>query len=75
METPEFVVKYFGLYGRAEPVRIALALSGAKWKDEIIKQEDFPALKKELPNGYLPVLIENGKAVKDQGKACARYIC
>jgi glutathione S-transferase len=32
-------------------------------------------MKKDLPNGYLPVLIENGKEAKDQGKACMRYVC
>jgi len=36
MENPEFIVKYFGLYARAEPLRVALTLAKANWKNEII---------------------------------------
>lgn len=36
MDTPQFTVKYFHLYGRAFPVRVALHLAGANWKNELV---------------------------------------
>ena len=58
-----YKVIYFPLYGRAEPIRIALAHAKADWEDERIPGEVFAARKAagEFLNGQVPVLIHNGK--------------
>ena len=51
-------ITYFGLPGRAEAIRMALAVSGVKFNQETL---DFPAFKKkkdagDFPFGQVPVL-------------------
>ena len=52
---------YFGVYARAEPVRMLLAHAKVEFEDERITFEQWGALKATMPNGQLPVWEENGK--------------
>ena len=36
---------YFPIYGRGEPVRMALWKAGVQYEDVRVKSEDWPALK------------------------------
>lgn len=55
-------LSYFDSPGRAEPVRIALALAGLPFEDRRLKFPEFAALKEQgaLPLGAVPVLEVDG---------------
>ncbi|CAN0461497.1 unnamed protein product, partial [Scytosiphon promiscuus] len=44
---------YFDFAGPAEPVRLALAMTGQPWEDKRVFSQEFSALKPGLPNGQL----------------------
>ena len=54
---------YFGLYGRAEKVRILLAHAKAEFENEVVDFAEFGKRKAagEFNNGQVPVWIQNGK--------------
>ena len=58
-----------------EYVRVALELSKMPWKDNVVEYRNWPNIKDSTPNGYLPILKEEGKEYKDQTLALCRYIC
>ena len=47
---------YFGVQGRAEPIRLLFALAGQPFTDHRVT--DWPTLKPQTPLGQMPVLIE-----------------
>lgn len=53
----EYIVHYFDVRGRAEPIRMILSYAGAKWKDNRIPYNTFPAV--------VPQEIKAGKYVQD----------
>ncbi|KAJ2807786.1 hypothetical protein H4R21_000341 [Coemansia helicoidea] len=55
MPACSYVIRYFGLAGRAEPSRLMLTAAKADWADE---NPDWPAAKADQPFGQLPVLVE-----------------
>lgn len=55
----EHIVHYFDVRGRAEPIRMILAYAGAKWKDQRIPYNTFPAV--------IPTEIKSGKCFIYQG--------
>ena len=70
-----YKVIYFGVNGRAEATRIALAHAKADWTDERLAGEQFGPRKAagEFPNGQLPVLVHNGKYL-NESLAMLRYV-
>ena len=54
---------YFGLYGKAESIRMALWYSGTKYENEIISAEQWAELKPKTEWGFLP-MFENEDGVK-----------
>lgn len=66
---------YFDAPGRAEPVRIALALAGLPYEDRRLKYPEFAALKEQgaFPLGSVPVLEVDGVAVV-QTAAMLRFV-
>jgi glutathione S-transferase len=66
---------YFDAPGRAEPIRIALRLSGMPFEDHRLKFPDFMGAKArgDFPLGSVPVLELNGEKITQTG-AILRYI-
>jgi glutathione S-transferase len=54
--SPQYEVLYFPIRGRAEPIRLLLAYSGAPFVDTPVT--DWPALKGKTPLGQLPILVD-----------------
>lgn len=53
----EHIVHYFDVRGRAEPIRMILSYAGAKWKDQRIPYNTFPAV--------IPAEIKSGKCIRN----------
>ena len=56
-------VEYFDIYGRADPIRLLLAYSGVAFKNVVVQQPDWPALKADTaryPHGGLPMVTVDG---------------
>jgi len=63
---------YFPAAGRAEPIRLTLAIGGVEFEDERIVRDEFVSRKPSLPFGSLPVLDVDG-SVYSQSHAILRY--
>lgn len=72
---PTFKLTYFDSPGRAEPIRIALRISGIAFEDHRIKFPQFMEgkAKGEYPLGSVPVLEIDGLQVVQTG-AILRYV-
>ncbi|RDD47697.1 Hematopoietic prostaglandin D synthase [Trichoplax sp. H2] len=72
---PNIKLYYFDGEGRAEVIRLILAESDIKYKDERIQVEDWPTLRKsgKIPFEVLPVLEVDGHTIC-QSATIARYI-
>ncbi|XP_063819473.1 glutathione S-transferase P 1-like [Pseudophryne corroboree] len=72
-----YVITYFPLRGRAEPIRILLADQGASWKEEAVQFPDWfggkSPLKKEAAFGQLP-RFQDGSFVLYQSNSILRYL-
>ena len=71
---PEFKLYYFELYGRAEPIRMMLAHSGADWEDIIKTGDDWKAFKPTIPGGQMPILELADGTMMGQSMAIARFV-
>eukprot|EP00172_Hildenbrandia_rubra_P004034 Plantae.Rhodophyta-Hildenbrandia_rubra.ctg7423.p1 GENE.Plantae.Rhodophyta-Hildenbrandia_rubra.ctg7423~~Plantae.Rhodophyta-Hildenbrandia_rubra.ctg7423.p1 ORF type:complete len:213 (+),score=52.20 Plantae.Rhodophyta-Hildenbrandia_rubra.ctg7423:69-707(+) len=72
---PEITIKYFDIKGRAEPIRLALAIGDIPFNDVRLSGPEFNKLKtetNELPFGQLPIMIVDGKTIT-QSEAILRY--
>ncbi|XP_018423200.1 PREDICTED: glutathione S-transferase P 1-like [Nanorana parkeri] len=73
----EFVLTYFPLRGRGEPIRLLLADNGARWTEDVIQLPDWFAgkcdLKKEAVFGQLPQ-FRDGELVLYQSNTILRYL-
>lgn len=66
-------LSYFDFHGgRAEPVRLALAIGGIAFEDHRFAFTDFAEVRKTAPFGQVPVLHVDGVAVT-QSDAMLRY--
>lgn len=72
--TPSIKLTYFDIEGKAEPVRLALVLSGTEFEDERVQFSDWPAMKPTTPYGKLPVMTIDGGPAKTQSEAMLRYV-
>jgi len=52
----KFTLVYFGLEGRAGPIRNMCAVGNVQYEDQIVSWEDWPKVKATLPYGQLPVI-------------------
>ena len=65
---------YFGLTGRGEATRLALAISGIPWEDDRIAFPDWKELKPTTPWGSLPNLtLSDGRKIAQQ-RAILRFV-
>lgn len=47
----EYIVHYFDIRGRAEPIRLILSYAGAKWKDQRFSYDNPPVIPAEIKAG------------------------
>uniref|UniRef100_A0A7S0PYV3 Glutathione transferase n=1 Tax=Coccolithus braarudii TaxID=221442 RepID=A0A7S0PYV3_9EUKA len=72
--TASIKLTYFNLDGLGEPIRLTLALAGARFEDYRFKSRDeFGALKPKLRFGQVPCLEVNGTELV-QSAAVMRYV-
>lgn len=65
---------YFGIPGRAESIRLALAIGGIDFIDERIAFADWKPMKPSTPWGELPVLTLADGTMLAQQKAIVRFV-
>ena len=72
---PQLRLTYFDSPGRAEPLRVALALAKIPFEDRRLKFPEYMALKQQgaFPLGSVPVLEVDGRAIT-QTAAMLRYV-
>ncbi|TGZ65738.1 hypothetical protein CRM22_005708 [Opisthorchis felineus] len=74
----QYKLTYFNLRGRAEPIRMALIVSGTPFEDCRIEVSDWPPKKSTIPGGKLPILEVTSpcgkKTVMTESMAIARYL-
>jgi len=63
---------YFGLEGRAGPIRNIFAIGKVPFEDKIVEWEDWPKMKPTLTYGQLPV-IQVGDLIINESKDIIRY--
>lgn len=71
---PTIKLTYFDIEGAAEPVRLALILSGTEFDDDRVAFADWPAMKPTTPYGKLPLMSIDGGAPKTQSRAMLRWV-
>jgi len=69
----KFTLCYFGLEGRAGPIRNACAIGKLPFEDKIVKSEDWPKMKATLAYGQLPVLVCEDLTI-NQSTDILRYV-
>ena len=70
---PSLKISYFDVHGgRAEPVRLALAIGGIAFEDHRFTFPDFAEVRKTAPFGQVPLMFVDGVAVT-QSDAMLRY--
>jgi glutathione S-transferase len=70
--SPSIKLTYFDIEGAAEPVRLALVLSGTPFEDERVAFPDWAVMKPTTPYGQLPVMTINEK-IYTQSKMMLRW--
>lgn len=63
----------FASQGRAEPIRLALAIGDIEFEDYRIEWDKWPSIKDTMPFGIVPILEVNGEKLA-QSNAILRYI-
>ena len=72
--TPSIKLTYFDIEAAAEPVRLALVLSGTEFEDNRVQFPDWPALKPTTPYGQLPIMSIDGGPDRTQSGAMLRWV-
>ena len=71
---PSIKLTYFDIEAAAEPVRLALVLSGTEFEDERINFANWPTLKASTPYGQVPLMSIDGAPVRTQSEAMLRWV-
>ncbi|MCC7069983.1 MAG: glutathione S-transferase family protein [Deltaproteobacteria bacterium] len=72
-----YEIIYFGIHGRAEPIRLLFALAGVSFTDTAVTREEWKGLKGTMPLFQLPVLVERSEAGErriPQSQAILRHL-
>jgi len=71
----EYIIHYFDIRGRAEPIRMILSYAGANWKDQRIPYPAVipPEIKAVAAYGQVPILEMNGVHLA-QTQTIARFL-
>ncbi|XP_067684444.1 glutathione S-transferase 1-like [Haliotis asinina] len=70
---PSYKYIYFNVRGRGEIPRLVLQCAGVPFEDKRIEFDEWPALKKEIPTGQLPVMEIDGKQFPES-MSVSRYL-
>eukprot|EP00551_Chaetoceros_affinis_P010773 CAMPEP_0203675970 /NCGR_PEP_ID=MMETSP0090-20130426/22792_1 /ASSEMBLY_ACC=CAM_ASM_001088 /TAXON_ID=426623 /ORGANISM="Chaetoceros affinis, Strain CCMP159" /LENGTH=235 /DNA_ID=CAMNT_0050542345 /DNA_START=115 /DNA_END=822 /DNA_ORIENTATION=- len=76
-ENPKITISYFPIGGRAEPIRLACAVSKIPFTNKVMSFPEFKEAKSTLPLGQLPILeLDYGETKKTltQSTAMLRWI-
>ncbi len=74
MTMPQLKLSYFDFHGgRAEPIRLAMAIGGIAFEDHRFSFHEFSEVRKTVPFGQVPVLHVDGVQVT-QSDAILRYV-
>jgi len=73
MANPTPKLSYFGIPGRAEPIRCLCAANDIQFEDERFGFPEWPARKPNAPYNTVPTLELPGKAVIPSSNAILRY--
>ena len=68
---------YFSSHGRGEQIRLLLTLAGQPFTERQFERSRWPELKKDMPLGQLPVLVERtaaGERTIPQSQAILRHL-
>lgn len=65
---------YFNIEGAAEPVRLALKLSGTEFEDDRIGFAQWGEMKAKMPYGQLPIMTVDDGKVMTQSAAMVRHV-
>ena len=67
---------YFGIHGKAEPIRMLLHQAGVDYEDRRLERDEFAAMKEsgELPAGQVPLYIEKSGRNINQANAILRFL-
>lgn len=74
---PKLTLSYFGIAGRAEPIRFACAICDIPFTNKVVSFQEFKEVKSSLPLGQMPTLdLDFGESKKTltQTTAILRYI-
>lgn len=72
-----YEVIYFPSHGRAEPIRLLLALAGQPFTERHVVRSEWAAMKPTMPLHQVPVLVERdekGERMIPQSQAILRHI-
>ncbi|KAG7401930.1 hypothetical protein PHYBOEH_009510 [Phytophthora boehmeriae] len=72
-DAPKLKLTYFPVPGRAEPIRLALFISGIDFEDERVSFDEVGDLLPNMPFNTLPVLEVDGEVIS-QSMAILRYV-
>jgi glutathione S-transferase len=72
--SPQIKLTYFDIEAAAEPIRLALVLSGTEFEDDRVQFADWPAMKPTTPYGQLPLLSVDGGPSRTQTGAMLRWV-
>ena len=75
--TPKLTLNYFPIAGRAEPIRLSLAVGGVPFTNKVLSFSAFAESKSSLPLGQLPTLdldFGDTKKTLTQSSAVLRYV-
>jgi len=70
---PTYKLRYFGIRGRGEEIRLIFAAAGVAFEDERIPKEEWATVKPTTPWGQIPVLEVDGKPLSQSVTIC-RYL-
>ncbi|WP_411025485.1 glutathione S-transferase family protein, partial [Salmonella sp. s55004] len=78
---PKYILTYFPIPGRGEPIRLTLAVGGADWEDKFVQMEQWPTVKAGIANQkpfrfpWLPHLeVEGENIVVSQSLPALRFV-
>mmetsp|Transcript_8763 Transcript_8763/g.12408 ORF Transcript_8763/g.12408 Transcript_8763/m.12408 type:complete len:226 (-) Transcript_8763:197-874(-) len=71
---PKIKLTYFDIEGVAEPIRLALILTGTEFEDDRIPFSQWKDMKPRTPYGKLPLMTIDDGPVRTESKAMLRWV-
>jgi len=71
---PKIKLSYFDIEGVAEPIRLALVLTGTEFEDDRVPFSKWGDMKPTTPYGGLPLMTIDDGPVRTESKAMLRWV-